>query len=87
MVTQEMKAGFWPAPTGFCWRWGGDCESIGHWVSEWVDLWPAGKPNCCRIKKDISVAVTGYYFLSELQHAVPWSFCFVWHFEGEKARM
>ena len=61
-----MKAGFWPAPTDFCWRWGGDCESICHWVREWVDLWPAGKPNCCRIKKDISVAVTGYYFLSEL---------------------
>lgn len=65
----------------------GDCESICHWVREWVDLWPARKPNCCRIKQDISVTVTGYYFLSELQHAVPWLFCFVWHFAGEKAPM
>jgi len=65
-VTQEIKAGFWPAPTDFCWGWGGDSKGICHWVREWVGLWPAGKLDCCRIKKDISVAVTGYYFLSKL---------------------
>lgn len=37
MVTQEMKAGFWPAPTDFCWRSGGvvRASAIG-WGSGWI---------------------------------------------------
>lgn len=66
MMTQEMKAGFWPASRDFYWRWGGDRASICHWVQEGMGLWPAREPNCCRIKKDISAVLTGYYFLSEL---------------------
>lgn len=38
-------------------------KGICHWVREGVDVWPAGKPGCHRIKQDISVLVTDYYFL------------------------
>lgn len=57
---------------------------ICHWVREWVDLWPAGKPTCCRIKKDISVGVTAYYFLWITYNAG--AVCFVWPFWRWKSR-
>lgn len=57
---------------------------ICHWVREWVDLWPAGKPTCCRIKKDISVRVTAYYFFWITYNAG--AVCFVWPFWRWKSR-
>ena len=61
-------------------------KGICHWVREGVDVWPAGKPGCHRIKQDISVTVTGYYFLWVPPSTEPASFTACDTFEGEKAQ-